>query len=218
MLSQPFPLAMIGEALGWARGTYYHPSVASDDTALKQAIEAVVTEWPTYGYRRVTHQLQRQPWTVNHKRVARLMKEMGLAQPVRRQRCRTTNSEHPYPRYPNLVQDLAIVRPDQVWVCDITSVRWPGEFIYLAVIMDVFTRRIRGWNLGRSLDHQLTLKPLKQALAHSLAPEIHHSDQGIQYAATPYTNLLERAGVRISMAPRGHPEPQRLCRTADAHH
>jgi transposase InsO family protein len=217
MLSQPFPIGGICEALSWARSTYYHPSTASDETALKQAIEAVVAEWPTYGYRRVTHQLQRQAWVVNHKRVARLMKDMGLAQPVRRRRCRTTNSEHPYPRYPNLVQDLAIGRPDQVWVCDITYVRLQWEFIYLAVIMDVFTRGIRGWNLSRSVDHPLTLMALKQALAHSPAPEIHHSDQGVQDAATAYTNLLERARVRISMAETGHPEQngyaERLMRT-----
>jgi transposase InsO family protein len=165
----------------------------------------------------VTHQWQRQEWVDNHKRVARLMKDMGLAPPVRRRRCRTTNSEHPYPRYPNLVQDLAIVRPDQVWVCDITYVRLRWEFIDLAVITDVFTRGIRGWNLSRSLDHPLTLMALNQALAHSPAAEIHHSDQGVQYAATPYTNLLERGGVRISMAETGHPEQngyaERLMRT-----
>jgi len=217
MLSEQFPIAVICEALGWARSTYYYPSTVSEETAVKQAIEAVVAEWPTYGYRRVTHQLQRQAWGVNHKRVARLMNEMDLAQPVRRRRCRTTNSEHPYPRYPNLVQDLAIVRPDQVWVCDITYVRLRWEFIYLAVIMDVFTRGIRGWGLGRSLDHHLTLSPLTQALARSPAPEIHHSDQGVQYAATDYTNLLTDAGVRISMAETGHPEQngyaERLMRT-----
>jgi len=179
MLSQPYPTVVICQALGWARSTYYHPATANDDTALRQAIEAVVAEWPTYGYRRVTHQLQRQEWAVNHKRVARLMNEMDLAQPVRRRRCRTTNSEHPYPRYPNLVQDPAIGRPDQVWVCDITYVRLRWEFIYLAVIMDVFSRGIRGWNLSRSLDHHLTLMPLKQALTGHPAPEIHHSDQGV---------------------------------------
>lgn len=217
MLRKQYPIAVICDALGWARSTYYYPATANDDTALKQAIEAVVKEWPTYGYRRVTKQLQRREWVVNHKRVARLMKAMDLAQPVRRRRCRTTNSEHSYPRYPNLVQHLLIVRPEQVWVCDITYVRVRWEFIYLAVIMDVFTRGIRGWGLSRSLDHHLTLSPLKQALAHYRAPEIHHSDQGVQYAATDYTNLLTRAGVRISMAESGHPEQngyaERLMRT-----
>jgi putative transposase len=120
MLSEQFPIAVICEALGWARSAYYYSSPARDETALKQAIEAVVTEWPTYGYRRVTEQLHRKEWGVNHKRVARLMTEMDLAQPVRRRRCRTTHSEHLYPRYPNLVQDLASERPDQVWVCDMT--------------------------------------------------------------------------------------------------
>ncbi len=177
----------------------------------------MVAEFLRYGYWRVTKQLQRREWGVNHKRVARLMNEMDLAQPVRRRRCRTTNSEHPYPRYPNLVQDLAIVRPEQVWVCDITYVRLRGEFIYLTVIMDVFTRGIRGWGLSRSLDQHLTPSPLKQALARYPAPEIHHWDQGVQYAATDYTNLLISAGVQISMAESGHPEQngyaERLMRT-----
>jgi transposase InsO family protein len=134
--------------------------------------------------------LQREGWEINHKRVRRLMQELDLSPPVKRRKRRTTNSEHGFPRYPNLVQDLAVVRPDQVWVSDITYIRLHTEFIYLAVIMDVFTRSIRGWQLGRSLDQTLTPRALQRALAHHPAPEIHHSDQGGQYAATAYTQLL----------------------------
>jgi putative transposase len=130
------------------------------------------------------------------------MGELGLQGKVYRRKKRTTNSDHPFPRYPNLVRDLAVVRPDQVWVSDITYVRLRREFIYLAVVLDVFTRCIRGWNLGRSLSQELTLVALQRALVlHT--PEIHHSDQGVQYAATAYIQQLENAGVEISMSEVG---------------
>jgi len=192
-------------------------SAEVEDKGLRGAIEGVLEEFPTYGYRRVTKQLQRHRWAVNHKRVARLMHEMGLLHKVRGRKCKTTDSEHDYPRYPNLVEALEIVRPNQVWVCDITYVRLDQEFIYLAVIMDVFSRGIRGWELSRSLDQGLTLTALKRALATYAAPEIHHSDQGLQYAATDYTDLLEEFKVQISMAEIGCPEQngyaERLMRT-----
>jgi len=163
----------------------------------------VAAEWPTYGYRRITAQLHRQGWQVNHKRVQRLMRLMGLQAKIKRRKRRTTNSEHDFPRYPNLVQGLEIVHPDQVWVSDITYIRLRYEFVYLAVIMDVFTRSIRGWHLGRSLDHTLTLTALQRALARHPAPEIHHSDQGVQYAAPAYTQTLLDSNVQISMADVG---------------
>jgi len=144
-LKPTYPLTVIGQALGWGRSSYYYQAVADDDEPLGPAIEQVLVEFPTYGYRRVTHQWQRQQRVVNHKRVRRLMQELGLTQKVRRRRCRTTDSAHSYRRYPNLVVGLEIVGPDPVWVCDITSVRRRQEFIYLAVMMAVFTRSIRGW-------------------------------------------------------------------------
>jgi putative transposase len=166
------------------------------------AIQTVAGEWPTYGYRRVTAQLRRQGWTLNRKRVGRLMRGMGLQVKARRKTQKTTDSAHNFPRYPNLVQGLAIVRPDQVWVSDITYIRLRREFVYLAVIMDAFTRCIRGWHLGRSLDQVLTLRALDRALAEG-TPEIHHSDQGIQYAATAYVQRLEAVSAQISMAEIG---------------
>jgi putative transposase len=202
MLSSEYSVTLRCEVLDCARSSYYHQAEQPDETELKAAIEAVVTEWPTYGYRRVTAQLRRQGWAVNHKRVARLMREMGLQVKIKRKTRKTTDSEHNFPRYPNLVQDLEIVRPNQVWVSDITYIRLRREFVYLAVIMDVFTRGIRGWHLGRSLDQSLTLMALQRAMAHH-TPEIHHSDQGVQYAATAYTRLLQDADVQISMAEVG---------------
>jgi transposase InsO family protein len=117
-----------------------------------------------------------------------------------------TDSRHDFPRYPNLVERLEVTRPDQVWVADITYVRLREEFVYLAVVMDVFTRRVRGWELGRSLDQGLTLAALKRAMRGGRRPEVHHSDQGVQYAATAYTDLLAGRGVAISMATVGKPE------------
>ena len=217
MLRPTYPLSLISQALGWARSSYYYQAVAKKAEPLGLAVERVLEEFPTYGYRRVTKQLQRQHWVVNHKRVRRLMQELGLTQKVRRRRCRTTDSDHHYQRYPNLVAGLEIVCPDAVWVCDITYVRLRHEFIYLAVIMDVFTRSIRGWELGRSLDQSLTLTALKRALARHPAPDIHHSDQGVQYAATAYTKLLKKVHADISMAEIGCPEQngyaERLMRT-----
>lgn len=146
--------------------------------------------------------LQRQGQEINHKRVARLMRELGLVgkQPVRRKR--TTNSNHSFQRYPNLVMNLAIERPDQVWVGDITYIRLQQEFVYLAVLMDVFTRSIRGWHLARSMEVSLTITALMKGLAKG-RPEIHHSDQGVQYAANEYVRLLEKHAVKISMAEVG---------------
>jgi putative transposase len=182
---------------------YYQPVELPNEVELKAAIKEEAAEWPTYGYRRITEQLRRGEWVVNHKRVQRLMRLMGIQARIKRKKRRTTNSEHDFPRYPNLVLDLEIVRPEQVWVCDITYIRLGYGFVYLAVIMDVFTRGIRGWHLGRDLDHTLTLIALRQALARYSAPEIHHSDQGVQYAATAYTQVLQDTQVQISMADQG---------------
>jgi putative transposase len=197
-------------------GLYRVRAVAGDEAALRTAVEKLCLAWPTYGYRRVTAMLRREGWSVNAKRVRRVMHELGLAaEPVKR-RVRTTNSDHGFPRYPNLVADLAVVRPDQVWVADITYVRVRVEFVYLAAVMDVFTRRVRGWELSRSLDQRLTLAALRRALRRG-RPEVHHSDQGVQYAATDYIDALTHVDSLISMAAVGEPREngyaERLMRT-----
>ena len=139
---------------------------------------------------------------VNHKRVARLMQELGLMGKLPVKRKRTTNSQHAFQRYPNRVMTVEIERPDQVWVGDITYIRLQQDFVYLAVLMDVFTRSIRGWHLARNMDQSLTLTALTRGLEKGI-PEIHHSDQGVQYAATDYVDLLKEHGVQISMAEVG---------------
>jgi transposase InsO family protein len=197
-------------------GLYRVATAAGDEAALRMAVEKLCLAWPTYGYRRVTAMLRREGWAVNAKRVRRVMHELGLAaEPVKR-RVRTTNSDHPFPRYPNLVADLAVVRPDQVWVADITYVRVRVEFVYLAAVMDVFTRCVRGWEVSRSLDQGLTLGALRRALRRG-RPEVHHSDQGVQYAAADYIAALTHVNSLVSMAAAGEPREngyaERLMRT-----
>lgn len=216
MLAEQYPKAVVCKALGVARSSHYYAPVATDESEIRKAISQVCERFPRYGYRRVTAELWRRGWLVNRKRVARLMKNMGLQAKKTARKRRTTNSSHPFPRYPNLVEYLVVQRPDQVWVADITYIRLKNEFVYLAVLMDVFTRAIRGWHLGRFLDQRLTLEALCKALE-THRPEIHHSDQGVQYAALEYTAILHDSGIRISMAEVGEPTQngyaERLMRT-----
>jgi transposase InsO family protein len=217
-LCQDYSARLVCRLLDFPRCQLYRqPSPPPDEESqLRQALIRLAGEWPTYGYRRLTKMLRREGHLVNSKRVRRLMKELGILgePPVRRPR--TTDSRHGFPRYPNLVKDLQVVRPDQVWVADITYVRLLREFVYLAVIMDVFTRAIRGWHLSRGLDVGLTLTALDQALQ-GRTPEIHHSDQGVQYAAVEYVDRLKTSNVAINMAKVGEPREngfaERLMRT-----
>ena len=204
---EDYPVSVACDLLELSPSTYYYRPVQSDDSEFEAAIEEIAGQFPIYGTRRVTNQLRRFPYRlrVNRKRVRRIMAEKELLRPVKRRKRRTTDSQHPYPRYPNLVKELEIVHPDQVWVSDITYIRLHQEYVYLAIIMDVFTRSIRGWCLSRTLDQELTLTALRVALeTHS--PEIHHSDQGVQYAAYAYIDLLKVRGIQISMAAVGKAE------------
>jgi putative transposase len=201
-LAESYPVQIICRVWEVPRSTFYYRSQAADEPELRAALRRLAGEWPRYGSRRLTAQLQREGFPVNRKRIQRLMRDLGLQSHPPEKKRRTTNSEHPFPRYPNLVEQLEIVRPDQVWVSDITYIRLRAEFVYLAVLMDVFTRCIRGWYLGRSLDQSLTLQALEQALSHH-RPEIHHSDQGVQYAALAYTARLQQVGAQRSQAEVG---------------
>ncbi len=197
-----YPARLVCRVLAVATSSHYYRPVTRDESELKTAIGELAGCWPTYGYRRITAELQRAGWTVNHKRVARLMAEMGLRVKAKRVGKRTTDSAHDGPRFPNLMRDRAVVRPDQVWVADITYIRLARGFVYLAVVMDVFTRAIRGWELARDLEYSLTHTALLRALR-SGRPEIHHSDQGVQYAAQAYLDELHQAHVAVSMADVG---------------
>jgi transposase InsO family protein len=190
--------------VGLARSSYYYHATEADETELVAAIKEIAGSFPTYGSRRIMHQLRRVPYKiyVNRKRVQRIMAENTLLRPIKHAKKQTTDSRHPYPRYPNMIKDLDIRVPDQVWVSDVTYIRLHKEFVYLAIIMDVFTRAIRGWCLSRSLDQALTLTALREALNKS-SPGIHHSDQGVQYAAHAYIELLKEHHIDISMATVG---------------
>src|SRR5262249_29874247 len=155
-LQNDYPVRLLCELLDLPRSSWYYKSVEQDEADLRQAVEQVVKQFPTYGSRRVTHQVRRERAkyrAIGRKRVRRVLNEMDLS--LRRRRAakkQTTDSRHSFPRYPNLVKDLEIIRPDQVWVGDITYIRLGDEsFVYLAILMDVFTRIIRGWSLSRSL-------------------------------------------------------------------
>jgi transposase InsO family protein len=217
-LIQEYPARLVCRLLGFPRCQLYRTTGPrpDPDAELRPALVRLAGQWPTYGYRRLTAMLKREGFVANSKRVRRLMDEEGIhgLRPVRRQR--TTDSNHSFPRYVNLVEGLEVVRPEQVWVADITYIRLKQEFVYLAVIMDVYTRLIRGWHLSRSLAAGLTLTALDRALA-TRQPEIHHSDQGVQYACWAYVDRLRAVEARISMATVGEPEEngfaERLMRT-----
>ena len=202
--------------MGVHRCNLYREPRPDEDQPVKDALRELAGAWPTYGYRRLTAMLRRAGLRVNEKRVRRLMHELGICCEAPRRTPRTTDSSRAYPRFPNLVEGLEAKRPDQIWVADITYIKLRKDFVYLSVIMDVFTRCIRGWHLGRSLEQELTLAALGMAFERG-CPEIHHSDQGVQYAATAYVDLLKTHEVKISMASVGEPEEngyaERLMRT-----
>lgn len=177
------------------------------ETELRDRIQRVALENRCYGYRRVTAELRLQGLIVNHKRVLRVMREDNLLSLRKRKFVVTTDSIHGRLVYPNLIADLAPTAPNQVWVADITYIRLLEEFIFLAVVLDAFSRRVLGWELGESLQTSLPLAALNRALADRLVPVgiIHHSDQGVQYASAEYVARLQELDFRISMSRKGAP-------------
>lgn len=216
-LAPAFPVTLLCGLVDLCRSSYYYGTPPCDDLSLQAQIRQVTGQFPTYGVRRVTAQLRREfQIQVNHKRVARVMRAMGISRKTKRNKRKTTQSRHEFPRYPNRVKDLVVERPDQVWVSDITYIHLAHGDVYLAVLMDLFTRCIRGWNLSRSLAQALTLTALERALQTG-RPEMHHSDQGVQYASPKYVQVLQAQQVQISMAEVGeatqNAHAERLMRT-----
>lgn len=174
---------------------------------LRHQIQKVALVWSSYGYRRITRVLLRHGTVVNHKLVLRLMREDNLLCLYKRPFVRTTDSNHRLAVYPNLAQHLVLNGIDQLWIADITYIRLQQEFIYLAVVLDAFSRRCIGWALGRSVEAQLAVNALQMALS-KRSPQpglIHHSDRGVQYASECYTDLLKEHGIVISMSRKGNP-------------
>jgi putative transposase len=196
--------------LGISRSWYYAAAAAAlsvDDTALRDRIEEIVLEFPGYGYRRVTVTLQREKQIVNHKRILRIMREESLLCQLKRRWVTTTDSRHELGSYPNRIKDLVVSRLNQVWVADLTYVRLPRGFVYLAAILDAFSRKVIGWALSRWIDTALAMRALEHALATRVvsAGLIHHSDHGVQYASLAYVGRLEEHGITLSMAAIGNP-------------
>jgi putative transposase len=190
---------------------YYKPRDKDDgrkaDTDLRDRIETICLGFPRYGYRRVTAALKREGKQVNHKKVLRLMRESDLLCLVKRRRVKTTNSRHRFPRYPNLVKGVPISRLNQVWLADITYIRIRTGFVYLAAILDAYSRKVIGYAVSTALDTALTLQALKKAITERKpgAGVIHHSDQGVQYASDEYVAELQSRGFLVSMARAGNP-------------
>jgi transposase InsO family protein len=221
-LRQAYPASVMCDLLGCPRSSfYYQPTVKLGDADMVEAIERVLMRWPFYGYRRVSAQLKREGRTVGETRVRRLLRQMDHSCSVGRVRVVTTDSDHDLPRYPHRIKHLKLTRPHQVWVADITYIRLGRRFIYLAVILDACTRGLRGWHLSRSLEKDLTITALQMALTRHPAPDIHHSDQGAQYASPDYTGLLPET-TQISMAAVGQPTEnglaERFIRTLKEEH
>ena len=216
-LRTDYSVRQICETLGFNRNSlYYHPKADPCEAVLRAEIEKLALRYPKYGYRRITQLLVRLGYSVGYRRVARLMEEENLSVSIKRV-CQTTRlleGAHPWV---NRLENLDIRRCDQVWVGDITYVRLKRRFIYVSVLMDVFTCMIRGdRQVSHHLNTSLTLKPLEEALQQSV-PEIHHSDQGVQYLSTAYLSTLKHHGIEISLAHRGLPwengYAERLIRT-----
>jgi len=194
--------------MGIARSTYYdRPKMRADDTAIVEAMFAVCDEFEFYGYRRVGAALRQQGLVVNHKKIRRLMREHGLRPKVRRRFVATTDSDHDGPIFPNLAKDVVPNGPNELWVSDLTYVALPTRFIYVAIILDAWSRLIVGYAIGRSIDARLTVAALRTAVDLRKPPAgcIHHSDRGSQYAAEIYRQLLADHDRVGSMGRRGNP-------------
>jgi len=200
------------KTLAMPRSTYYCTSKNDKDQSdlvLKAAIESIVLEYARYGYRRVTKELHRKGQHVNSKRVRRIMKQSNLSYKGKKRYIITTDSDHGLPIFKNLVRDIVVTKLNQVWVADITYVLLPGGHVYLAVIIDLYSRKCIGWHLDKRIDSQLALKALEMAIENrrhlGLSGLIHHSDQGVQYASYEYVDRLKAEGITPSMSRRGNP-------------
>jgi putative transposase len=190
------------------------PGTAPDkDMDLRDAIQRIALEWPSYGRPRITAELRHQGWTVNPKRVQRLLREDNLLCIRKRNYVVTTDSRHGLRIYPNLAAEMVLTGVNQLWRADITYIRLLEEFVYLAVILDAYSRRVIGWALDRHMEAELTLAALGMAISERGAPAglVHHSDRGSQYASNDYTDLLKANGIAISMSRKANPWDNAQC-------
>lgn len=199
------------QALGVSRSGYWawRNAKPNEPEPVIGQIRGIVAEFNGYGYRRVTAELRRRKLVVNHKKVQQIMRENGLCCRKKRFKILTTDSKHGLPVYPNLAKDLELTGINQLWVADITYVQLLRGFVYLAVILDAYSRKCLGWQLSRGIDARLCLDALQMAFDERkgmrLEGLVHHSDQGVQYASDDYTDALHTQGVQISMSRKGNP-------------
>ena len=186
---------------------------AATDMDLRDAIQRIALEWPSYGRPRITAELRRRGWTVNPKRVYRILREDNLLCVRKRKFVVTTDSNHGRKIYPNIAREMVLTGVDQLWRADITYIRLQDEFVYLAVILDGYSRRVIGWALDRTLEDELTLSALRMALARRVVQPglVHHSDRGSQYASGDYTDLLKEHNIDISMSRKANPWDNAAC-------
>ncbi len=198
---------------GFYRFAEDRPLAPDRDLDLRDSLQRIALEWPSYGRRRITAELRRRGWRVNPKRVYRLMREDNLLCMRKRKFIVTTDSRHGRKVYPNRARQMVLTGVDQLWVADITYIRLREEFVFLAVMLDAYSRRVIGWALDRTLEDELTLAALRMALSHrSLqAGLVHHSDRGSQYASNDYTDLLKAHQIDISMSRKAHPGDNAAC-------
>jgi putative transposase len=217
-MATPIPMERLCRLGLVSRAGFYRwrntPPAVDPDLDLRDEIQRIALEFPYYGWPRITRELDDRGWPVNHKRVYRIMREDNLLCLRKRKFAAiTTDSNHDRPVYPNLARTMAPTGTNQLWVADITYIRLELEFVYLAVMLDAFSRRVIGWALDRTLEDELTIKALRMALAHrSPAPGlVHHSDRGVQYASGDYTGLLKDHQITIIMSRKGNPYDNAFC-------
>lgn len=196
---------------GVSRATYYRfdpeAAMAVRDVELRDRIQRIALQFPAYGRPRITAELSRQGWQVNHKRVGRILREDNLLCLRKRKFHLTTDSRHSFRIYPNLTRNFVPTAPNQLWVADITYIQLREEFVYLAVVLDAYSRLVIGWALERTLQAKLSIGALRMAMERRSVSTglIHHSDRGVQYACSQYTELLTEQGVQVSMSRQGNP-------------
>lgn len=205
------------QTTGLSRAGFYRwrrPQTATaGEMEVRDQLQKIALAWPAYGYRRITQEMRRRGFAINHKRVLRMMREDNLLCVRHRAFALTTDSQHRLPVYPNLARELEPAAPNQLWIADITYIRLRSEFIYLAAVLDAFSRRVIGWALGRTLEAQLAVSALLMAIQtrRPSAGLVHHSDRGVQYASLDYTEVLKQHGVIISMSRKGNPYDNAAC-------
>lgn len=216
-LATLIPLNQMCALAGLNRPGFYRHRQAPDPIDrhmdLRNEIQEIALEWPCYGWRRIKKELIKIGWKVNHKLIRRIMREDNLLCLRRRRFVVTTDSNHALPVYRNLAKAMELTGIDQLWVADITYIRLETEFVYLAVVLDAYSRRVVGWALDRTLEASLAIEALQMAIRQRFPKPglVHHSDRGVQYASTEYTNLLKDHHIQPSMSRRGNPYDNAKC-------